>query len=110
MWPATGWLGPWLLNVKYASIVNILADREVLPEFLQWHCKPKSIVAAIDKMIENDDRRQEIIDAEAAVVRQLAVDGQTPSERAAQEVLRITREYHDRYSDQTSAKTLETQQ
>lgn len=107
---ATGWLGPWLLNVKYASIVNILADREVLPEFLQWHCKPKSIVAAIDKMIENDDRRQEIIDAEAAVVRQLAVDGQTPSERAAQEVLRITREYHDRYSDQTSAKILETQQ
>ena len=30
----TGWLGQLLVNVKYASIVNILAGREVLPEFL----------------------------------------------------------------------------
>jgi lipid-A-disaccharide synthase len=105
----TGWLGPWLLNVKYASIVNILADREVLPEFLQWHCKPKKIVAAIDELIENDDRRREVIDAEAAAVRQLAVDGQTPSERAAHEVLRITREFQDRQSGPSSAKVLATQ-
>jgi lipid-A-disaccharide synthase len=106
---ATGWLGPWLLNVKYASIVNILAGREVLPEFLQWHCKPERIVAAIDDLIEHDERRQEVIDAEAAVVRQLAVDGRTPSERAAQEVLRITREFKDRQSGPKSAKVLETQ-
>ncbi len=106
---ATGWLGQWLVNVKYASIVNILAGREVLPEFLQWHCKPKSIVAAIDDLIDNDERRQEVIGAEAAVVRQLAVDGQTPSERAASEILRITREFKDRQSGPTSVKVLETQ-
>ncbi len=107
---ATGWLGQWLVNVKYASIVNILAGREVLPEFLQWHCQPKNIVAAIDALIENDERRQEVIAAEAAVVRQLAVDGETPSERAASEVLRITREFKSRQSPSTSAKVLEPQQ
>jgi lipid-A-disaccharide synthase len=93
---ATGWIGRWLVNVKYASIVNILADREVLPEFLQWNCKPKKIVAALDEMIENEDRRREVIDAEVAVVRQLAIDGQTPSERAAAEVLHIIGEFQAR--------------
>ena len=39
--PITGWLGRWLVNVKHVSIVNILADREVLPELLQSACKPK---------------------------------------------------------------------
>ena len=57
-------LGKLLVNVKYASIVNIMANREVLPEFLQWNCKPKKIVAAVDELIENETRRREVIDAE----------------------------------------------
>ncbi|MFT5182838.1 MAG: lipid-A-disaccharide synthase, partial [Alphaproteobacteria bacterium] len=92
----TGILGRWLANVKYASIVNILANREVLPEFLQEYCKPQDIVAAIDEMIVNPNRRQEIIDAEIGVVRQLAFEGQTPSEKAAEEVLRIIGEFGGR--------------
>jgi lipid-A-disaccharide synthase len=92
----TGILGRWLANVKYASIVNILANREVLPEFLQEYCKPQDIVAAIDDMIVNPSRRQEIIDAEISVVRQLAFEGQTPSEKAAEEVLRIIGEFGGR--------------
>lgn len=85
----TGWLGRWLLNVDYASIVNILAGREVLPEFLQWHCKPEKIVAALQELIENDNKRREVIEAERAVVARLSLDGQTPSARAAATVLQI---------------------
>ena len=92
----TGWLGRWLVNVKYASIVNILAGREVLPEFLQHDCKPKRIVAAIDELIENESLRRDVIEAEIAVVRQLTLEDQTPSERAAQAVLRIINEFEDR--------------
>ena len=82
-----------LLNVKYVSIVNILAGREVLPEFLQDDCEPAKIVAEVNALIENDGRRRDIIEAEAAVVRQLAIDGHTPSEHAAAEILRIIGEY-----------------
>lgn len=92
----TGWLGKWLVNVKYASIVNILAGREVLPEFLQGDCKPKKIVAAVEELIENEDRRREVIDAEIAVARQLAADGQTPSERAAEATLSIIGKFQTR--------------
>ena len=92
----TGWLGRYLVNVKYASIVNIMASREVLPEFLQEYCKPKKIVAALNDMIENKDRRQEIIDAEIAVVQQLANGGQSPSERAAEAALRVIAEFQPR--------------
>ena len=89
----TGWFGKWLVNVKYAAIVNILADREVLPELLQGDCKSKKIVAAVEELIENESRRREIMDAEIAVVRQLSFDGETPSERAAKETLRIIGEF-----------------
>ncbi len=92
----TGWLGRWLVNVAHASIVNILAEREILPEFLQWDCKPENIVPAIDEMISNEDRRREVIDAELATVAKLKFAGQTPSERAAREVLRIVGEFQSR--------------
>lgn len=92
----TGWLGRYLVNVKFASIVNIMADREVLPEFLQEYCKPEKVVAALNEMIENEDRRQEVIDAEAEVVGQLAADGQAPSARAAAAVLRVIGEFQNR--------------
>ena len=68
----------------------------MLPEFLQWNCKPKRIVAAIDELIENESRRRDVIEAEIAVVRQLTLEDQTPSERAAQAVLRIIDEFEDR--------------
>jgi lipid-A-disaccharide synthase len=89
----TGWLGRYLTTVKYASIANILADRELLPEFLQEYCKPKDVAAALIEIIEDDTRRREVIDGEIDVVRQLAFEGQAPSEKAAQEVLRIIDEF-----------------
>ena len=89
----TGWLVRRLVKVDYASIVNILAGREVLPEFMQEDCEPKKILAAVDELIENEQWRRDIIEAEAAVVRQLTIDGQTPSENAAAEILRIVRNF-----------------
>lgn len=92
----TGWLGHLLVNVKYASIVNIMADREVLPEFLQENCKPEKVVAAVNEMVENDDLRREIIDAETEVMNQLAADGQSPSERAAAATLGVIAAFQPR--------------
>lgn len=92
----TGWLGRYLATVKYASIANILADRELLPEFLQEYCKPKDVAAALLELIEDGSRRQEVIDGEIDVVRQLTFEGQAPSEKAADEVLRIINEFNSR--------------
>jgi lipid-A-disaccharide synthase len=92
----TGWLGRYLTNVKYASIANILADRELLPEFLQEYCKPKDVTAALHELIEDGSRRQEVINGEIDVVRQLTIEGQAPSEKAAGEVLRIINGFNSR--------------
>lgn len=89
----TGWLAKWLLNVEYVSIVNILAGREVFPEFLQWNCTPDKIVAALDRLIEDPSLRRSVIDAERDVVRQLTLDGQSPAGKAAREILRVTGEF-----------------
>ena len=43
-------------------------------------------------MIGDPARRRAIVEAEAAVVRQLAFSDETPSERAAAEILRLIRD------------------
>ena len=40
-----------LVKVKFANIINIAADEEVIPEFLQKKCNPKDIYNTVDKLL-----------------------------------------------------------
>jgi len=44
-----------LIKVKYANIINIAADEEVIPELLQEKCNPKDIFNIVDKFQKNPD-------------------------------------------------------
>ena len=57
-----------LVKVKFANIINIAADEEVIPELLQSHCNPKNIFNTVDELLKNQQaiekqksRSQEII-------------------------------------------------
>tara|TARA_Y100001970_G_scaffold251334_1_gene324049 strand:+ start:35298 stop:36425 length:1128 start_codon:yes stop_codon:yes gene_type:complete len=47
-----------LVNVKYANIINIEADEEVIPELLQSKCNATDIYNKVDKLL-NDSRALE---------------------------------------------------
>ena len=47
-----------LIKVKFANIINIAADEEVIPELLQSKCNPKDIYNKVDKLL-NDKRALE---------------------------------------------------
>ncbi len=49
-------LGRWLLTTKYLSLVNILANKELAPEFMPYFGSIKPIVEAIELLIENSDK------------------------------------------------------
>ena len=44
-----------LVKVKFANIVNIAANKEIIPELLQSKCNPKTIYNTVDKLL-NDEK------------------------------------------------------
>ena len=44
-----------LVNVKYANIVNIINDKEVIPELLQGECNAKEIYNSVKYMLKNPE-------------------------------------------------------
>jgi lipid-A-disaccharide synthase len=42
-----------LVKIKFANIINIAAEEEVIPELLQSKCNPKDIYNMVDKLLSN---------------------------------------------------------
>tara|TARA_R110002110_G_scaffold414147_3_gene643479 strand:+ start:47599 stop:48819 length:1221 start_codon:yes stop_codon:yes gene_type:complete len=85
----TGEIARRMIRVRFASIVNIVADREVLPEFLQSRCRPKLIGETLDALLSDLPRRAEIGAEVRQISRNLEPGGARPSARAARAVLDI---------------------
>ena len=74
-----------VVNVKYLGMPNLLADKEVVPEFIQYRAKPNAIVKAVRQLMEDADGRERIISEFDAVVSKLGESG--ASERAARAII-----------------------
>ena len=51
-----------LVKVKYANIINIAANEEIIPELLQSNCNSKNIFNNVDSLFENNESMQNQID------------------------------------------------
>ena len=49
--PLTYWLGRKLVKVKYMTLVNLVVDREVVPELLQDEVSPQSLVERLEPLL-----------------------------------------------------------
>ena len=89
--PLTAFFARRLLKIHYASLVNILLDREVVPEHLQEQCRPDTLATAVGELLDNADRRLEQLNSAAEALAQLGQGGDSPSKRAAKVVLSVIR-------------------
>lgn len=77
-----------LAKIKYANLINIILNREVIPEFIQTTCQAKVLAAAVDNLILNPDLAKKQIDESAPALKILGLNSsQTPSQKAAREIL-----------------------
>jgi lipid-A-disaccharide synthase len=60
-----------VVNVKYLGMPNLLAGKQVLPEFIQHRAEPRAIGKAVQPLIENATARDRIISEFDAIVRKL---------------------------------------
>jgi len=70
-----------VVNVKYLGMPNVLAGREVVPEFIQHQAKPEAIAKAVWQLMENADARERMISEFDTIVGKLGVG--EASEKAA---------------------------
>jgi lipid-A-disaccharide synthase len=74
-----------VVNVKFLGMPNLLADREVVPEFIQHQAKPDAIVKAVRRLIDSADARNRIISEFDTIVGKLGENG--ASEKAARAII-----------------------
>lgn len=71
-----------LIRIPDISLVNIVAGKRIVPEYLQHEAQPEAMAAALLHLIENPESRQKMLQ-ELKTVKQEMGDGRA-SERVAQ--------------------------
>ena len=74
-------------KVDFVTIVNIVAKREVVPEFLQERCQANELFSALDSLIRNKRKRTEQISSIVSVLKKIKKNKNPASFNAAQVVL-----------------------
>ena len=83
-WP-TYVAGRFVVNVEFLGMPNLLAGKEVVPEFIQHEAKPDAIVDAVRLLMEDLPARARMISDFEATISKLGGIG--ASEKAAQAIL-----------------------
>lgn len=79
-----------MIKVRYASIINIVANREIIPEFLQSNCTVMNLFLGMQKMLHDKHaQKTQIADATEILYKIGYKSGNTPSYNAAKVILGI---------------------
>lgn len=88
--PLTAALYRRFVKTPFANLVNIMAGRMVVPEYLQEDCTQKNLQSAVETLLTSDHACAEQISVLNEVRSWLAVgNGNAPSREAAQTVLKV---------------------
>jgi len=86
-----GWLtyalSSLIMHVKYITLVNVLLEREAVPEFLQGRLQPKLLANAVERLLRDAGARAAQTAALAEFDRLLGEGTEAPSLRAARALL-----------------------
>lgn len=77
-WP-TYMAGRLVVNVKYLGMPNLLADKELVPEFIQHRAEPNAIVRATQSLINDANARKRMIAGFDSIVPRLGGIGASPT-------------------------------
>jgi len=89
--PVTNWLVKRVIKIRYANLINILDDCEIIPELVLDHCRPQLIAETTLKFLEDTHYGQKQTAEARRVLEQLRLPEVLPSERVAQIVIEEAR-------------------
>ena len=71
----------WLVTVRHLGIVNVMAGREIVPEFIQQRAQPELLARAVAELLDHRERRERMQRELAEAMATL--EGERAAERAA---------------------------
>jgi lipid-A-disaccharide synthase len=77
--------GRLVVKVKHLGMPNVLANREIVPEFIQHEAKPRALAATVARLIDNNVTREKMISDFNEIIAALGAGG--ASERAARVIV-----------------------
>lgn len=83
--PVSWWLARRMTHVPFASMVNLIAKRQVVPEYLQSAMKPAALARALKPLLATTSERKTMLTGLEEVRRTLGIPG--VYERAAEAIL-----------------------
>ena len=72
---ATYWFGRRLIRVPWLGMVNLIAGRELCPEFIQGAAKPAAMAEALEPLLGDTPARQAQLDGLEGIARALTGEG-----------------------------------
>jgi lipid-A-disaccharide synthase len=87
--PITNTTVEFLAITKYANLINILADRFIIPEFVLRNCKADLIVPEVLSFMQNKEKCQMQVEQAKEQLVKLKPADKLPSEKAAEVVMKF---------------------
>jgi lipid-A-disaccharide synthase len=87
----TSWIVKALIKIPYANLVNILLDREAVPEFIQSRCRADNLANALEHLLTDKDAYEAQQLAADDAIELLKAGDERPSDVAAKTILSLTR-------------------
>lgn len=87
MAPFSRWLIGKLLKVDTVTLVNLVSDTRIIPEFLGHDCQPVAMADSLVQLLRDPSASQQQREVMAQVMRDLGAGGEAPGLRAARSVL-----------------------
>jgi lipid-A-disaccharide synthase len=84
----TNLLADIFVNVRFANLINLLCDKEIIPEFLTYKCRADLIAPKIFELVDSKITENMIKDTSEGL-RKLRLPDILPSEKAAEIVMEM---------------------
>ncbi len=73
--PLTYWIGRMLVKIPDIALVNVVAGKRIVPEFVQGAATPERLAAELTDLLQNTERRREMTANLAEVRKRLGEPG-----------------------------------
>lgn len=87
--PITAAIVGRMLRIPFVSLVNLIENRGIMPEFLQGDCEPGQLADAVGVLVDDVSLRDDQSTAMKSVMAKLGRGGEPPHLRAARAVLEM---------------------
>ena len=78
-----------MVKIKFANLINLILNKELIPEMLQNNCESKQISHCLEKLILDKNFAQKQISESLAALKLMGLgSSKNPSKKAAMEILK----------------------